>query len=393
MIERPYAKTAATLLRSDENLTLALGCLRCPDRKICGGYHVEAGMYSCLDHCTCADKRACDLVCPNNSKYTDFIREVGGLDLANIEKRRALRAPRVPAIIPLFNRSPKLARHIDCAVAAIPFNEAYRRSGQIGAALTRSELDQKFKFATGTRLVLSGVEYDHHVEQWWNSGGRKELLAGIRDLGVILATTPNFSTMLDVPRHDNLHALKRIALAWAELHDARIPTALHINALNERDFRSLRSFLAFHTEIDFVSFEYTTGSARRECRQFYTDELIKLSREVARPLTLVLRGGVQWLHLLIPEFHHVVVLDSNAAMLTINRRRAVLPPDGLLKSHRFPTERNEFLDELLAHNLEVCGQSLKLRMASAAPIAAKRPLATLQLEHEAHDEAPQRSLL
>lgn len=393
MIDRPYAKIAAPLLRSDENLTLALGCLQCPDRQICGGYHVEAGMYSCLDHCTCADKEACDLVCPNNSKYTDFIKEVGGLDLGNIEKRRPLTVPRVPDVVPLFYRSPKLARHIDCPVAAIPFSETYRRNGRIGTALTRLELGQKFKLPTGTQLILSGVEYDNHVEQWWTTGGRKELLAGIRALGVMLATTPNFSTMLDVPRHDNLHALKRIALAWAELHDAHIPTALHINALNERDFRSLYSFLAFHTEIAFVSFEYTTGSAKRESGQFYTDELIKLARQLGRPLTLVLRGGAQWLHLLIPEFDHVVVLDTNAAMFTVNRRSAVLTPDGLLKSQGFPTGRDEPLDELLAHNLNVCGQWLKSRIASAAPIRAKRPPLTLQLEREAHDEAPQRSLL
>lgn len=392
MIERSYAKTATRLLRSDENLTLALGCVQCPDRKLCGGYQVEAGLYSCLDHCTCVDTAACDLVCPNNSKYTDFVKEVGGLDLANIEKRRLLPTPLVPDVVPLFYRSPRLAKSIDCPVAAIPFNETYRRSGQIGTALTRSELDQKFKFGTGTRLVLSGVEYDHHVEQWWSSGGRKELLAGIRALGVMLATTPNFSTMLDVPRHDNLHALKRIALAWAELHDARIPTALHINALNERDFRSLRSFLAFHAEIACVSFEYTTGSARREWGRFYTDELIKLAREVARPLILVLRGGVHWLHLLIPEFRRVVVLDTNPAMLTVNRRRAVLMPNGVLKDHRFRTARNEPLDELLAHNLEVCGQWLRLRMASAAPVAAKRPTA-LELKREANNEAAQGSFL
>jgi hypothetical protein len=392
MIERPFAKTAVALLRHDENLTLALGCVQCPERKLCGGYHVEAGMFSCLDHCNCSDKAACDVVCPNNPIYSDFIKEVGGLDLGKIEKRDPLPTWRLPDIIPLFYRSPKLAGRIGCAVAAIPFNETYRRSGRTGTALTRSELEEKFKFGAGTKLVLSGIEHDRHVEQWWSSGGRKELLAGIRRLGVLLATTPNFSTMLDVPRHDNLHALKRIALVWAELHDARIPTALHLNALNEQDFRSLHSFLTFHTEISVVSFEYTTGSAIHKWGEFYTGQLVHLARTVGRPLTLVLRGGVQWLHLLMPEFQRITLLDTNPAMLTLYRRRAVLAPGGRLRSHKYPTRAEEALDELLAHNLEVSAQYLRLRRAATAPQPA-RPASDLKVKRHADQKASEGSLL
>lgn len=394
MIGKSLAKSAAPLLRHDGNFTSGLGCIECPEKRLCGGLHVEAGLFSCLDHCNCTDKIACDVVCPRNPAYTARIREVGGLDLGALKKRRPLRAPKLPDVIPLFYRSPKIQRPIDCEFAAIPFNETYRRVGRVGVPLSRSELNQKFKFSANTKLVLSGVENDRHVEQWWGSGGRKELLAGIRDLGIVFATTPNFSAMLDVPRHDNLHALKRIALSWAELHDAGIPTALHVNAINEHDFRSIRDFLTFHTEIALISFEFTTGSANRDAGQFFCGELVRLTQSLRRRLTLVLRGGVQWLPSLAPAFEQIVMIDTSSAMGAVNRRRAVLAPGGHIKWYRCPTEQGDPLDELLAHNLKVVSTWLSVRKSTAAPLRPQHSVtAGSNVERHADNEAAQRSLL
>jgi hypothetical protein len=55
------------------------------------------------------------------------------------------------------------------------------------------------------------------------------------DLEIALVTTPNFSLFTNVPRPDNLHAIKRIGLSWAELVAGGVPAALHINARTDYD--------------------------------------------------------------------------------------------------------------------------------------------------------------
>ena len=42
------------------------------------------------------------------------------------------------------------------------------------------------------------------------------IMSTLRDLGIALVSVPNFSLFLNVPRPDNLHSMKRIALGWAE---------------------------------------------------------------------------------------------------------------------------------------------------------------------------------
>lgn len=395
MISKEEAKTAAPLLWHDSRRPMSLGCVPCPDRPLCGGLYVEGHLFSCLDHCSCEDKACCDVVCPRNRSFARRVHEVQGLSLDNIEERPHLALPQLPDVLPLFYRSPKILQRIYADVAVIPFNEAYRRRGKLGVPLTRSELEAKFKISRSTRIVLCGIEKDEHVEQWWSSGGRKELLTGIKALGVIFATTPNFSTMSDVPRHDNLHAQKRIGLAWAELHDAGIPTAFHINGRTDKDFENTERFLCAHDEIQAIAAEFTTGAAFQEWGSYFTTTLADLAQKVGRPLTLVLRGGVQWLPELSPHFGRILVIDTSSAMGAIKRRRAVLVPGGRIKWRREPTERGTPLDEMLASNLRTMSQWLTVRrnMNIAPEPANGSTRAGLEVESDANHETVQGTLL
>jgi hypothetical protein len=353
MTDESQAVAPIAALQHKIEHSFLLGCGKCVDRSLCGGLQIQAPALSCLDHCACVDPNVCKLVCPRNPKsFVERVQEVNGFELANIERRPALAFPDVPKLIPLMYRSLPLARPIDFELVAIPFSEMYRRKGKVAELYTREELETKFRLKTDTRIVLSGVENDRHVEQWWGSIGRRDVVRGLKELGVVFATTPNFSVMADVPRHDNMHAIKRIALVWSQLHDAQVPTALHLNGRTDHDFFRFREFLQVHEEIEAISFEFTTGTANKERGQFFVDRLIRLSGEVRRPLILVLRGGIAWAAVLSPYYAHIIILETVAFVKTVKRKRAVRTTGINLGWQSSDTPNGAPLDELLAHNLE-----------------------------------------
>ena len=91
-------------------------------------------------------------------------------------------------------------------------------------------LAARFLIPEGAKIVVSGVDKDGPIERWWELKDRRPILAALKDLGIALITTPNYSVLTDVPRTDNLHAMKRILMAWTEMASAGLATALHVNA-------------------------------------------------------------------------------------------------------------------------------------------------------------------
>ncbi len=387
----------ATLQHKAEH-TFMLGCPGCPDRSFCGGLQIQSPELSCLDNCPCVGPARCGLVCPRNpTSFAKRVAEVNGFDLGNIAKRSSLPFPRIPDLISQLYRSLPLARPVDLDLVAIPFSEMYRRRGKLAMPYTRSELEAKFRLGPHTKIALSGVEQDEHVEQWWGSVGRRDVVRILLDLGVIFATTPNFSLTVNAPRHDDLHAMKRIALVWSQLHDAGVPTALHVNGRTDHDFFRLREFLQFHTEIEAIAFEFTTGAAKKERGQYFAELLIRLAGDLARPLTLIVRGGVAWASLLAPHFGQIVLLETDAFHKTVNRKRAALTPSGRLHWQHNPTAEGAPLDELLAHNLAVMSVWVRHRRELGGFPRTARPItqtsATSQSDAQGHNESPQLGLL
>lgn len=167
MIPKYDAKALLHSLQHVPVHTPLLECGTCPDRPHCGGLQVKASLLSCLDHCTCEDKATCDVVCPRNPSFVHRIREIRGFGLSDIRKRKRLQFPVLPDLIHLIFRSPKLAGPIPLDIVAIPFSEVYKRKGRRGILLTREELERKFKLTPSAKILLTGVEEDEHVEQWW----------------------------------------------------------------------------------------------------------------------------------------------------------------------------------------------------------------------------------
>jgi len=396
MIRREDAAAQLPSLQHVPIQPMLLGCLSCADRYLCGGLRVSASLFNCLGHCTACNPRKCDQVCPRNIRYAERIREVNGFELMTLDRRAPLPLPTLPDHAHIMFRNPKLEGWITQPYAAIPLSETYLDHGKIALALSRDEVLEKFRLAPSTSIIITGTEDDTHVEKWWKYGGNKSLLSAIAKIGAILVTTPNFSSIADAPRHDNMHSMKRIILSWAEFHDAGIPAALHLNGRTDHDFLRLAQFVTKHEEIEAVSFEFETGAATRVRGEFYVAELIRFADRVGRPLTLVMRAGMHWFSRLSPSFRQIVQLNSVATMKTRYRRQAHMA-DGRLRWTEHHTSCGEPLDQLLSHNMVTVSEwmaairTMAPRQRQFIPNSVERIAS--KAKRQAHDETIQLSLL
>ena len=344
--------------------TPALGCRNCKDFGTCGGLHTEAGVFlDCHDLCTCADKSKCDMVCRfNPSHFVARMREIDGFEFDNIPRFKELPLPNMPLVVPLIHHKYSRSSVLNEPVVAISLYELVNMGNGELHVRTREELAQRFLVPANASIVVSGVGKDPSIERWWEFEDRFSLIAQLRDLGISMITAPNYSVLTDVPRTDNLHAIKRIFMAWAEFASAGLPAALHLNARTEHDYRRWADLIRERPEIGVVAFEFATGCGRGERIEFHAAQLSLLARRVGRPLNLVVRGGLRVLPQLNRAFNKVTLLETDAFTRTHRRRRAHFNEAGRLRWAPWPTDADAPLDDLLAHNIKVVRAAIEMEM-------------------------------
>jgi hypothetical protein len=189
----------------------SLGCPTCLERDRCGGVHTDAGILDCRDLCTCADEPKCDMVCRfNPGLFVARMREVGGLGFENAPRTSANGVAPIPLIVPFVDHRYGRAAVLDEPVVAVSLYELVNMATGKVHVTSRADLAARFLIPEGTQVVVSGVDKDGPIERWWELKDRRSILAALKALGIALVTTPNYSALTDVPRTDNLHAMKRI---------------------------------------------------------------------------------------------------------------------------------------------------------------------------------------
>lgn len=330
----------------------ALGCPTCLDREHCGGVHTDAGVMDCRDLCSCQNKARCNMVCRFNPRFfVERMREVGGLAFTNAPRVPARGVPELPLVAPFIDH--RYGRHsqLEELVVALSLYEVVNMAtGEVHVG-SREELAERFLIPAAANVILSGVDKDGLIERWWELSNRPTILAALSRLDIALVTTPNYSVLLDVPRTDNLHAMKRILLTWTEIAAAGLRSALHINARTEHDYRRWADLIAERPEIEILSFEFATGCGRGERIDWHVEQLCELANRVGRPLMLVIRGGGRKASALRRHYAHVTLIETDAFSRTLRRRRACFTEAGRLKWAPYPTAEGSPLDDLLAHNI------------------------------------------
>lgn len=330
----------------------SLGCTNCVDRPICGGVHNNGSFFDCGDYCRCDDKAACDLVCRGKPKqFVERLREVGGLDLLNVPRAPIIAIEALPPMVPLIEHAAARVSSLNSPIVALPLYALIDIDSGTLRYPDRDALSQKFGVDPNARLVISGVARDRKIERYWAADDRPALLEQLAALDIALITSPNFSVLTDVPRTDNLHAMKRILITSVEMMQAGLPAALHVNARTERDYERWAELIADRPEIQYLAFEFATGTGRGERLNWHVAQLNVLAARVPHALRLVVRGGMRGLEQLRSAFTAVTMIDTDAFSKTRCRQKAQFRPDGKLVWRKHPTAPGAPIDGLLQQNV------------------------------------------
>ncbi len=330
--------------------TPSLGCIVCPDRALCGGLEVGVPLFDCLDFC-CGNPCACDIVCRNQPEYAGHVREISTFALDTIPRAQQLAGPPLPNALPMLFHGFSRAVPIPTPAVALPLARMFNRRDGSARHLSRASLCEYFNLESSSSIILSGTDKDAPIERWWGFGElkRRHLIRTFKSIGVALVTTPNYSVFIDVPRWDDLHAMKRIAIVHHEFVSEGLPAALHVNGRTDTDFRRWTDYIAARPEITHLAYEFTTGTGWEGRQQQHAKWLCELARQVGRPLTLIMRGGFEELPTLARAFAQVSVLETSSFMKTMMRKRASF--DGHVDWMPAPTREGAPVDALFAHNV------------------------------------------
>ena len=200
---------------------------------------------------------------------------------------------------------------------------------------------------------MTGVDHDARIEPWWSLGdARITIIRSLVRLGIALVATPNFSLLLDNPRTDDLHAMKRIAITFTEFQQEGLACALHPNGRTIRDFDRWAAFIATRPEVSTLAYEFITGSGRSARRQFHLDRLIDIAKAARRPLDIVVRGDPHVIPPLRAHYREVIYIDTTAFIKAQKRRIAERSVNDALDWNRIYTEPGANLDRILRTNVE-----------------------------------------
>jgi len=346
--------------------TPSIGCTTCFDKVICGGLRVEGELYDCLRFC-CQNPSRCDAVCRNRPDvFVQRVREIDGFEFDNVPRAALLEAPDLPAVVPLLYHGSKRSSRFEApAVCLSMYSVIHRKDGQARYGDAK-DLAKGFGIGSNVPVILTGTATDPPLERWWSLGTqRRDRIKALRNLGIAMVTTPNFSLFIDQPRWDDLHSMKRIAITHEEFLREGLPAALHVNARTEQDWNRWSDYIASRTEITHVAFEFGTGAGWARRTSWHAAQLAQLASGVGRPLHLIVRGGSKVLPDLARAFSRVTFLDTSVFMKTKSRQRAVVQPSGALSWQSSPTDTTETVDRLLAENWQAFTRAHEYSISSA----------------------------
>ncbi len=344
-----------------------LGCVGCPELKCCGGLSVEAPIFSCMDLC-CGKPATCKkYACPQQRRYSALVNEVGGLELRPYV-RPVSPVGALPSYIPCIMDRGNLKDGLHVKAAAISLYSVIDHRTGLPRFKSRRELLEHFRLNDDARLVITATGPDRRVENFWHVHRSKRTAELLRQLSPSLVATPNFSMHADTVRHDNLLSIARIAHCFEMFAAAGLPTALHVNGRTDHDFDRWATYLNSSPNIGAITYELGTVGRSSRRRDWHVEQLIRLAMKVNRPLTLLLRAGVNYLQDLSTVYPRVLLLDTSAHMKAKKRQLAFIE-DGQLHWTSRTTDPNEPIDDLLHENIRVFRKFVHAKLLSPASAA------------------------
>ncbi|MGD0088497.1 MAG: hypothetical protein ABSE73_01125 [Planctomycetota bacterium] len=277
--------------------------------------------------------------------------EVNGWELENVPRTKVRGLVPLPATIPiLFNKNRRLDRLQSPAIAVRLRDLFSEKTGKLKFA-TRQQLADRFRFEPNSQLVIIGVSEDLPLELYWERARENGFPDSLLAFEPALVTAPNFSLFNNVPRWDNLHSMKRIALCWREMVEAGLRASLHINARTDKDYSRWAEFIVSRDEVQSITFEFGTGAGIPARSRWHVDHLCALGDRTGGRLQLILKGGREFIGVLTPHFAQAVFLDSSSFMKAVSRKVMGIR-NGKPVWDDAITLRGQSVDALLQHNVD-----------------------------------------
>lgn len=317
------AKEASSLYDDVNRYAAALGCHFCAVKDLCGGIHCRASLMDCYDHC-CGGKSDCTIVCKFNHNFPIQHSEIAGFNLDNVPLTPCPPTEPMRSIATLIYHGSK--RRLPVAESTVAFRLADLINFKEGTCRfkTRQCLNEHFGIDNSCKIIVTGVDHDERIEPIWKM---EELRIGaflaIAGLEIASISPPNFSTVLNVPRTDNMHSMKRIAIVHEEMCRAGLPAALHVNGRTETDFLRWAKYIKERAFIDTLSYEFITGSGLGERLKQHCDWLIMIRDMVGRDLNIVARGNPMCIDYLSQNYN-VTYIETTSFMKAMKRQKPIL---------------------------------------------------------------------
>jgi hypothetical protein len=345
-------------LYHDALQTLSLGCIACPDRRLCGGLYTREGLFDCQSYCLCdGDASECQVVCRRNvEEYVNRHMELSGFSLEDLPRSQPLSYPDLPSVVPMIYGGSRRRSPLQAKAVAVPLEKLFDGTTGTLRFSTREQLAEHFRWDPAANLIISGVAGDGAIERYWSTRNIAQLPSQIATLEPALITVPNYSLFLNVPREDNLYNMKRIAVCWNEFVVEGLPASLHLNARTDHDWERWTEFVGEREEVRSIAYEFATGAACLERGKWHVEKLAKLAVEVGRALQIVVRGGYCHLPEISKAFSEVVFLDTTSYVKTTKRRRLDWTAGEKKHWRSARTDRIELLDDLLQENVDTFRQ-------------------------------------
>lgn len=337
----------------DSTKTPSLGCVGCPELSLCGGLQTIAGSFNCMDFCKqCTAPEECNFVCRKYpSLFIDRCKEVRGFSFDSIPVGNNIEYKSFPMLVPEIYHGFRRVNNLSTKAVAVPLKLLFdHQTGKIKFH-TREDVARYFRFDPKSLLLIDSVSEDREIELYWSIARQEHITEKLLAIQPDLVTVPNFSVFLKVPRWDNLHNMKRIAICWYELTSKGLPTSLHINARAERDWKRWADFIQQHKEVQSICYEFATGANIRKRGKEHVKQLMDIAVKAGRKLQLIMRGGKYYIKELKQVFSEIVFIDTTSFMKAVARQKASSVKGQKIEWDKVSTLENQPIDEILEHNI------------------------------------------
>ncbi|MGI8962328.1 MAG: hypothetical protein ACR2IV_21735 [Bryobacteraceae bacterium] len=312
--------------------------------------------------------------------FGEYFDDVGGICVPPKSRLLDFSPTHAPFYIPQLNhgwRREELLREPWVTIPLYFLAHRDRRQRYRVRFSSGEELRRALRVSAETKIIVTSVVPDAHIEDFWAEHKVKDTLEKIAQLNIDAMTVPNYSFMRDAPRTNSLYNLSRIFRASEAISEAGIRTILHLNASTPKDWDRWRGVLTDQSHVTSVCTEFQTGTSCRDIGDKYFERLVALQQSLGRQLhPFVLAGGGR-LQELRHNFRSFTVIDSIPFIKTIKRQ---LLYEGVWKWRTRKTRAGASLSARLAINIERYRNRLLTRLGIAWQTGTGQLLLPVQMQ-------------